>query len=492
MSRSGSNFEGNNTTSKTNKKTHIFFKIVFALYIAISLIFFVYVVSVNMLPIKYLVLLAVVDIVITGLVSIGILKRHKKKALNIVCTVIAILIVVIYGFVYNYLGSTMNFIGTMSENLEQTEDYYIVTLDNGKFNAIEDIDGKNLHVFSVGQEYEDVKNDISAKVNVTFKEDESLIGLAQDILDWKSYVALISASQYEMIKDELSDFETKTKIIYTVTHKITASQEEIIDKNSEYKISDGSFNIYISGIDTSGYITNVSRSDANMIATVNTKTHEILLTSIPRDYYVTLHTYKAKDKLTHTGVYGINETISTVEDLFDVDINYYVRVNFTTLIKLVDTLGGIDVESDYTFSAQGYSFVKGTNHMDGSKALAFSRERHSFADGDNQRVKNQQKVLEAIMKKCLNSSTILTKYTSILSSMSGSFQTNIEQSDISNLVKGQLDDMSTWKITMNSVTGISSMATTYSGGSQLLSVMIPDDSSVTEAKTKIETILNNK
>ena len=143
-----------------------------------------------------------------------------------------------------------------------------------------------------------------------------------------------------MLSEEIETFKDNTKIIYTVTHAVE-SAATVGSANSNYTINKGVFNVYISGIDTSGTISNVSRSDANIIATVNTNTHEILLTSIPRDYYVTLHSKGAKDKLTHSGIYGINETVTTVEDLLDIDINYYVRVNFTTVIKLVDTLGGI-------------------------------------------------------------------------------------------------------------------------------------------------------
>ena len=244
--------------------------------------------------------------------------------------------------------------------------------------------------------------------------------------------------------------------------------------------------MYISGIDTSGSISKVSRTDANILLTINTNTHEVLLTSIPRDYYVTLHSKKSKDKLTHSGIYGINETVSTVEDLLDTDINYYLRVNFTTVIKLVDTLGGIDVYSDYDFTRGNYHFKKGYNHVDGDAALVFSRERKLLAGGDNQRVKNQQHVIEAIMKKALNSKTILTKYTSILNSLEGSFQTNIEQDDISSLVKEQLNSMSSWEIKNNALTGTGASKSTYSMGSTLVYVMIPDESSVSSAKEKIQ------
>ena len=291
-----------------------------------------------------------------------------------------------------------------------------------------------------------------------------------------------------MLGDEIKNFKESTKILYTIKHEIQTNTKAE-DANSKYNIKSGKFNVYISGIDTSGNISNVSRSDANILMTVNTDTHEALLTSIPRDYYVTLHSYGAKDKLTHSGIYGVNETVKTAEDLLDTDINYYVRVNFTTVIKLVDKLGGIDVYSDYNFSRNGYNFKKGYNHINGDAALVFSRERYSFASGDNQRVKNQQHVIEAIMKKVLNSTTLLTKYTDILDSLKGSFQTNIAQDDISSLVKDQINNMSSWTIKSNSLTGTGASSSTYSMGSTKLYVMVPNSTSVTSAKEKIDEVL---
>lgn len=474
---------------REKKKRNVFFIVMCSIYLLISIIFLGYVISINMLPTSYIVAIIIVDVIVTGLISLGILKRNKGYALNIVFTILAVIIIGVYAFAYNYINATMNFIGTMAEEVEETEEYYVITLNNGKFSKIEEADGKNMHIFSADEDYSDIKADIATKAKVTYKNDESLVKLAEDILSGKSYFALVSASQYSMIKDDNKDFESKTKIIYTINHKISKKEENIIDENSDKTIVDGVFNVYISGIDTSGNISNVSRSDSNTLVTVNTKTHEVLLTSIPRDYYVTLHSKGAKDKLTHSGIYGISETVNTIEDLLETEINYYVRVNFTTVIKLVDTLGGIDVVSDYEFTSGNFSFVKGTNHINGKQALAFSRERHAFVTGDNQRIKNQQKVIEAIINKVLNSTTLMTKYTSILSSLSGSFQTNISQDDISVLVKKQLQDMPSWKISMNSLSGSGASMATYSAGSQLLYVMVPNQASVTEAKDKINKVL---
>ena len=384
----------------------------------------------------------------------------------------------------NYANATTDFLGSMFTELQETDEYYVVVRSNSSYDSINDIEGEKVYAFQIDK---DVQSDLTSKVDVTFDTQDGLTDLGNNLLNQEIDVIFVSSSQYSMLSEEIETFKDNTKIIYTVTHAVE-SAATVGSANSNYTINKGVFNVYISGIDTSGTISNVSRSDANIIATVNTNTHEILLTSIPRDYYVTLHSKGAKDKLTHSGIYGINETVTTVEDLLDIDINYYVRVNFTTVIKLVDTLGGIQVYSDYDFTAQGYHFNKGYNTLNGAEALAFSRERHSFASGDNQRVKNQQAVIEAIIDKVI-SPELLTRYTSILNSLEGSFQTNIEQDEISNLVKDQLSNMSSWTVKSNALTGTGSYGPTYSMGSTKLYIMLPSDSSVAEAKQKINDLL---
>ena len=387
-------------------------------------------------------------------------------------------------YVANYANATTDFLGSMFTELQETDEYYVVVRSNSSYDSINDISGEDVYSFQMDK---DVQADLTSKVDVTFDTQDGLTDLGNNLLNQEIDVIFVSSSQYSMLSEEIETFKDNTKIIYTVTHAVE-SAATVGSANSNYTINKGVFNVYISGIDTSGTISNVSRSDANIIATVNTNTHEILLTSIPRDYYVTLHSKGAKDKLTHSGIYGINETVTTVEDLLDIDINYYVRVNFTTVIKLVDTLGGIQVYSDYDFSSMGYHFNKGYNYLDGNAALVFSRERHSFAAGDNQRVKNQQAVIEAIIDKVI-SPELLTKYTSILNSLEGSFQTNIEQDEISNLVKDQLSNMSSWTVKSNALTGTGSYGPTYSMGSTKLYIMLPNDSSVAEAKEKINDLL---
>ncbi len=472
-----------NKTAKLN-----FFKLVAFIYVVITIIFYISILKMNMLPGWVIAMFTIAEIIFTFAMVVGLIKKHRTYKLTVLCFIIVLLVSGIYIYVTRYVLATSNFLGEVLKEFAETEDYYIVVRKESSYSKIEDIANKDVYMFQVA---DDVKSKIANKVSITFNSKNNLTDIGNDLIQKNIDVILVSSTQYNMISEEIKDFKTDTKIIYTEKHELQTSTNTD-NTASKYSIKSGKFNVYISGIDTSGNISNVSRSDANILATVNTETHEVLLTSIPRDYYVTLHSYGAKDKLTHSGIYGINETIKTAEDILDTDINYYVRVNFTTVIKLVDKLGGIDVYSEYDFTsnaAKAFHYNKGYNHLNGEEALAFSRERYAFNSGDNQRVKNQQAVIEAVIKKVLNSTTLLTKYTDILEALKGSFQTNIAQDDISALVKDQINNMSSWSVKTNSLTGTGASSSTYSMGSTPLYVMVPSSTSVNDAKDKIDKVL---
>lgn len=477
----------NKKRKKSSKGFNSFFKLIAFAYVVITIIFYISILKMNLLPGWVIAIFTIAEIIFTVAMVIGLVKKHKTYTLTVISLIIILFVSGIYIYVTNYALATISFLGDVFQETKETDEYYIVVRKDSSYSKIEDIKDKNVHFFQI---VDDIKSNLTKKVSVTLVDQESLLDLGNKLINKNIDVTLTSATQYSMLGDEIKNFKENTKILYTIKHEIQTSTKTE-ETGSKHSIKSGKFNVYISGIDTTGNISNVSRSDANILATVNTETHEVLLTSIPRDYYVTLHSYGAKDKLTHSGIYGVNETVKTVEDLLDTEINYYVRVNFTTVIKLVDTLGGVDVYSDYTFKStyDPYSFKKGYNHLNGEEALSFSRERYAFDSGDNQRVKNQQAVIEAIMKKVLNSTTLLTKYTSILDSLKGSFQTNIEQEDISKLVKDQINNMSSWKIKSNSLTGTGASSPTYSMGSTKLYVMVPSSTSVNDAKDKIDKVL---
>lgn len=446
---------------------------------------------VDSFPTKYiiaiLILLAVAMLVIYILLNSRKPKTKKRK----LGVVLSILLMIVLGLGSYYLFSTYSMFNEISSNNKQTEDFHVVVLADSSYNTAEDIKGQEVIVTEAeNATYKEAKGILMSECDITYKTEADYLTVGYQLISKKGKtqdnIIFINNPNYEMLCEDIDGFKDGTKIIHTVS-----IEKELQDISKRVDITKDPFNIYISGIDTYGSISTTARTDVNMIMTVNPNTKQILLTSIPRDMYLTLHSYGAKDKLTHSGIYGIEETVSTVEDWLSIDLNYYLRVNFTTLVEVVDVIGGVSVESDYSFSSSvsPYSYSAGTNQLSGEAALYFARERKSLSGGDNERVKNQQRVLKAIINKITTSSVILTKYTQLLDAVGGNIQTNLDDEDISAFVKMQLNDLGGWEITTNSVKGKGTSATTYSMGSQKLSVQIPVEESVAEAQQKISKII---
>lgn len=247
---------------------------------------------------------------------------------------------------------------------------------------------------------------------------------------------------------------------YAMFSKISSSNESerAVSSETGIDLANDPYNIYVTGIDqwANEKGMDLERSDVNMIATINPKTRKILLTSIPRDAYVRLHTAGQMDKLTHTGVYGVDETLGTVEDWLGIDLNYYVKMNFSAVVGIIDAIGGVDVYSPKEFRPKMRSWwtvKKGWNHMSGRYALAFARERKAFDGEDSQRVENQQRVVDAILKKLMTSPALLTNYPDILKAAGDNMTTNMSSSDMQALVKMQLADLGEWDIEMQKIEG---------------------------------------
>jgi LCP family protein required for cell wall assembly len=248
---------------------------------------------------------------------------------------------------------------------------------------------------------------------------------------------------------------------YAMFSKISSSNESerhAVSADTGIDLANDSYNIYISGIDqwASEKGMDLERSDVNMIATICPKTRKILLTSIPRDSYIKLHTAGQMDKLTHTGVYGIDETLGTVEDWLGIDLNYYVKMNFSAVVDIIDAIGGVDVYSPKEFKPSKRSWwtvKKGWNHMSGKYALAFARERKAFNNEDSQRVENQQRVVDAILTKMMTSPALLTNYPEILKAAGDNMSTNMSTDDMQALVKMQLADLGAWDIESQKIEG---------------------------------------
>ena len=259
----------------------------------------------------------------------------------------------------------------------------------------------------------------------------------------------------------------------------------------EKENTDRVFTMYISGIDSRSGLIAKSNSDVNILATVNVDTRQVLLVSTPRDFYVPLPISNGiPDKLTHAGIYSIDVSVGTLEMLYDTEIDYYFRVNFSGFERIIDALGGVTVHSDYAFSADGYSYSKGENFLNGAEALRFARERKSFSTGDRQRGKNQMEVIKAVIEKAM-SPAILTGYMDIMEIVSGSFETSMPYDLIAELVRDQLDKGGSWNVVSCSVDGSDGNKIPYSMSTSAY-VMIPDQSTVDAAIAKIQQVKNGE
>lgn len=474
---------------KKNKKSNKNKLNGFRKYLAISLgvisiivLWLVY--FINVLPMEYFIvlcfLLLIIDVIVIALLlSFGTIK-------NILGGFFSLLLIVTMIVGINYELNTLDFFKQFGFNEYKTENYGIYVLKSSNYENIVDLENKSIGHLEL-KKYDGLNkmvDKITKKIEFKSKTYDDIYSIVSDLIGEKIEGIILEEAQVEILKEENYNEYELLKSIYG-----DAIELSIKKNKSNIDITKDSYNIYISGIDTYGNITNVSRSDVNILATVNPVKKEILLTNIPRDYYVKLHSFNEYDKLTHAGIYGIDESISTIEDLLDTKINYYVKVNFTSLIDIVDALDGIVVNSNYSFiTVDGYSFKKGTNYLDGKEALSFARERKAFKEGDRIRGENQQLILTSIINKA-TSTKIITNYTEILKAVKGKFITNIKDEEITKLIKMQFSDGKSWNIKSISVNGVDSYDYVYSYKKNKLYVMRPIQETVDNARGKIKDVM---
>lgn len=478
----------NKKTKKDRKKIKdLFYKIVSILLLIVSAVLEGILLYIDLLPTKYLVIVSIALILFVGLnvllLNIKKIKKKIKKVVSIVSIIATILMILANFYIYKTLGVLIN----NGDSKYKLEHYSVIVLESSDYDKIKDIRGETIGYFKNSIGAEEANKTLEKKIDIEYENYESANTLMEDLMNSKINVILVEDSVKEIMEEESKTFAKSTKTIYTFTIKVKV-ESTLKDVN----VTKEPFAIYLSGIDTYGEISSVSRSDVNMVIVVNPNTNQMLLISIPRDFYVQLHgTTGTKDKLTHAGIYGIDMSIQTIEDLLDVKINYYFKVNFTSVIDIVDALGGLDVYSEYSFiSYSGYSFKEGLNSVDGKQALDFVRTRKAFVDGDRQRGKNQQALIEAMVRKATDKS-IITKYNSLLNAINGKYQTNMSIKKITSLIKMQLETMPSWNITSYSLTGTDSSNYTYTYY-QLLYVMEPDQESVSTAIQMIDAVLEGQ
>lgn len=448
-------------------------------------------ITMDLLPGAYLAAyIAIAVVMVMGQILLCLLVFKKPWGFIVVIFVSCIVSV---GTIWAYCALTEveNTIDYVTDNSDEvvTEMAIIVLKDA----AIEDITEMNEYIIGyVNGIDEEATIKVKDEINLSLGEPPRYVAFntvmdVTEALFAKSINAMVINSAYiDIIKEmeEYADFDNMVSLIYSTEVKGTLNMVDEGSKNYD------SFVVYISGIDKFGAVSTLSRSDVNILMAVNTKTKTVQLISTPRDFYVELPNSKGmKDKLTHAGMYGLNNSIGAMEKLYGIDIDYYVKMNFSGFETIIDSLDGIDVYSEYEFTVEPIKhYVVGMNHLNGIEALAFARERYALAGGDRQRGANQMAVIKATINK-MTSPTIIYRYDKVLESISQTVQTNFTSDELYGLVKMQIKDMAEWDIRSYSVTGKGDYDITYTISDREVYVMVPDMNTVNEAKQLIENTL---
>lgn len=470
---------------KEQKKTlHMAGKLItlIQLILAVGLIAVIW--NSGLVPTKYLVAIIIVLLILFG-VTFGL--QYVKNKVYIVGIVLSIILSILQAIGIVYMLKADKLMADVGGANYKTDNMIVVVKkDNPASNLMDasmyrfgtqtSVDQKNTQIM-----VDNINTSLGREVKI--EQYGTVQELANALLEGRVDAAIYNQALDGLITDAIEDYSDQVRVLYQYGIETEIEQENVDVEEP--------FNVYISGIDVSGPVATNSRSDVNIIMTVNPNTKKILLTTTPRDYYVQIPNISGeqRDKLTHAGIYGVDASMRTLEQLYGIDISYYARVNFSSLVKIVDTLGGVDVDSDFEFDALGYHFQKGMNHLDGKQALAFSRERYSFEDGDNQRGKDQQKVLTAILNKAM-SPAILSNASALIADVSDSVQTNMTQEEMAKFIKMQLNDGAGWTIESQAASGNGDTQACYSSGDQPLYVMWPDEAVVQSISAKMNEILN--
>lgn len=490
---------------------------IISILLAIALI--IKVIKIDILPLNFEITILGAVLLLTLILFIFYNFTSHSKIARVFGGFMIIVVTLSYGLGYFYLYKTAGMLSTISTSSsgsgtklgslsdEMTNNVSVIVMKSSNYNSLKDLSGKKIGTTSEldAKSTEKCLTDIKKSIDFDQEDYPNYNQEMTDLYDGRIDGVILDESSRGIVYEQFLNISQVTKVVHTTSYK-APREHAIVDSKHPVDVTKDPFTIYFSGNDSFGDIQETSRTDSNMLVTVNPKTHRILMTSIPRDYYVPVACAEdaadgcpdgQKDKLTHTGLYGVQTTINTIEDFMDVDINYYVRVNFSSLTNIVDAIGGVDVtvgkglavDQFYTDDTIG-GVVEGENHLDGQKALAYARERYAYEDGDLQRVKNQQQVLKAIIKK-VKSPSMLLKYASLIDAIGSAIETNMPSSSITNFVKFQLASNSSWKFESYPMAGDTGMEFSPSLG-DTASVTYQDRGSIETAHDKIEAILNGE
>lgn len=442
----------------------------------------------NILAFRYLNVMTAAVVILVALASLLLIIYRKAEKFTIFFLTLAILMSSVSFFaLQQFVGFTSHINST--SNYSEYSMSVVVLKDSDVHNVTQldsvtgptDTDNDNIQKLIA-----DIKT--SQSKELTVEQSTSYLAAYKSLVSGEAKAIVLNSVFENIIESEYPDYASKIRKIYTknITKEVAAPK---VSKNK-------SFNVYVSGIDTYGPISSVSRSDVNILMTVNRDSKKILLTTTPRDSYVPIADggNNQKDKLTHAGIYGVDSSIHTLENLYGVDINYYVRLNFTSFLKLIDLLGGVDVYNDQEFTSRHgkFHFPVGNVHLDSEQALGFVRERYSLADGDRDRGRNQQKVIVAIIQK-LTSTEALKNYSDIIQGLQDSLQTNMPIETMMDLVNSQLESGGSYKVNSQDLKGTGQMGLpSYAMPDSNLYMMEIDDSSLAVAKSAIQDVMEGR
>ena len=458
-------------------------------------------IKINVLPTKLLFLITIVFVLLDAIFALLLCYYTRAVVSKIICVVITLVFIFgscIGGYYISKTGSLLTNITNVTKHAKNTVS--VVVKQSSDIKNKSQLNGLSVGTLrTIGTQGSSKALKELSKDGIVMNQSEydSLSAMLEAFYNGEVDSIIINESSRSQILDveSYADFDNNTRVVYQTSYKV-----ENTDK--AYAVSDITskpFNILISGSDTRGGFDENGRSDVIMVATVNPKTSTILLTSVPRDFYVTTACDAADgcmqgalDKITHTGIHGTNTTKRTVEQLLGVEINYTFKVGFDTVTDLVDALGGVDVyvEPGYAVSTSTFSVHEGVNHLNGHDALEYARERYAYTEGDRQRTKNQQQVLMGIVNEATKPS-VITKYASIMDAMANTFSTTMSNEEISDLIKHQINNNPKWKMEQYMVDGTGDTLMCAELG-DAASVMVPDQSTVKIAKDKINAILAGK
>lgn len=462
---------------KGGRKRHTVGLILALLQLILTVVCMGFIFVLNLLSTTYVLIIGVVLL----LIWLIIFLTQFTKRMHIGGKIVSVIMCVVLAFGAYAMLRANSLIGQITNSDYKIDKMVVIVMKNDPAESLNDTAS---YKFGIQETIDREKTDKAVSeiqdqldTTLTVQEYEGIDSQIQALYDGNVQAIILNEGMRTTIEEHFDTFTDDTKTLENIEIKTEVEKARNID------ITKDTFNVYISGIDVYGDIATNSRSDVNIIATVNPTTKQILLTTTPRDYYVEFPnvTGGAKDKLTHAGIYGVDCSMNTLEELYGgTVIDYYVRVNFSGVEKIIDAIGGVTVHSDYSFTTHlspHYSFSKGDNEMNGAEALSFARDRKSVPGGERQRGKNQQYVIKGMIKK-MTSPAILTNYSKIMQAVSGCIQTNLSDEQLKALVKAQTEDGAEWNIISLSANGQNARDYCYSYQGKRLYVMRPDYNTV--------------